>query len=706
MAQMRLPFLSLVVLLMSFSLKAQPRFPEKTPDTEANRQLQKYWELRTSEIEQQASIDGIKSAEEWAKDAPKAREELFEMLGLSPRPEKTDLKPVITGKETPAGCVVEKLHFQSRPGLYVTANFYRPEGKIEKPLPTILYVCGHSVMKKDGVSFGNKAGYHHHGLWFARNGYCCLTIDTLQLGEIPGEHHGTHNLNKWWWVARGYTSAGVEAWNCIRALDYLETRPEVDKTRFGVTGRSGGGAYSWWIAALDERIKAAAPTAGITNMRNHVVDGCVEGHCDCMYYINTYRWDFDRVLALVAPRALMVCNTDRDDIFPVDGVFDLYQRARRLYAKLGKEGNIGLHIAEGPHKDTQPLNTGAFHWFERQLKGADIMVTTYTAAKKELQPEQLRVFQQLPADERNTKIDHEFVAKAEPMKVPSSFADWQTQRDGLMDTLKSKVFRSWPENAPKVTLTPTTVAEKDGIALAAFDFVSQEPFRLRLYVAHRAGLQPKDLELVALNVLDAEGWADFEATYGTSFPQHFTQAIQAKPDTEALEANKKMFANFKWGMAYLAPRGVGPTAWTGSEKAQNQRLRRFYLLGETLDSMQVYDVRRGVQALREVDGLGSTKLWLTASGKMGVHALYASLFEDGVSRLDLHAPPSSHMSGPFYLNVTRFMDVPDAAALAAERTKVVLYTSDKAPWSLVQDSAKKLGWEKNVQLRDPVPEQK
>ena len=93
---------------------------------------------------------------------------------------------------------------------------------------------------------------------------------------------------------RGYTPAGVEAWNCIRALDYLETRPEVDPKRLGVTGRSGGGAYSWWIAAIDERIKAAVPVAGITDLQNHVVDGCVEGHCDCMYMVNTYRWDYPR----------------------------------------------------------------------------------------------------------------------------------------------------------------------------------------------------------------------------------------------------------------------------------------------------------------------------------------------------------------------------------------------------------------------------
>ena len=107
----------------------------------------------------------------------------------------------------------------------------------------------------------------------------------------------------WWWNSRGYTPAGVEAWNCMRALDYLETRPEVDKTRFGVTGRSGGGAYSWWITALDDRIKVAVPVAGITDLQNHVVDGAVEGHCDCMFIVNTYRWDYPQVAALARTAA-------------------------------------------------------------------------------------------------------------------------------------------------------------------------------------------------------------------------------------------------------------------------------------------------------------------------------------------------------------------------------------------------------------------
>ncbi len=697
---MRIPFLFLFAVTF---VHAQGRFPEKTQDTEANRTLQRYWESRSAEVKKSGSLDSIRSRADWEQEAPKARAELFDMMGLNPLPQRTDLKPVITGSLTAEGVVIEKLHFQSLPQLYVTADFYKPAGRIDKPLPTILYLCGHASMKKDGVSFGNKTGYHHHGLWFARHGFCCLVIDTVELGEIPGEHHGTYNLGKWWWVARGYTPAGVEAWNGIRALDYLETRPEVDKDRFGVTGRSGGGAYSWWVAALDERIKCAAPTAGITTMKNHVVDGCIEGHCDCMYFVNTYGWDFDRVMALVAPRPLLVCNTDRDDIFPVDGVYDLYTSTRRIYGLLGKEANIGLHVAEGPHKDTQPLNTGAFHWFERYLKGADLMLTTGGAARKELEPEQLRVFQDLPKDERNTRIDREFVPLAKAMTPPAALPEWQTQRDGLMAALRDKVFRAWPASASAPIVTATTTAEKDGIALTAYDFVSQDPFRLRLYIAHRAGLALKDLELAALNVLDTSGWSDFEATYGSSFPQHFLTPITAKPDDKALESNRKMFESFKWGMAYIAPRGIGATAWTGSEKAQNHRLRRFYLLGETLDSTRVYDIRRTVEAIRQLDGLGTTKLWLTASGPMGINALYASLFTEGITRLDLHDAPTSHMDGPFYLNVLRHLDIPTAAALAAERTKIVLYTADKPAWSLLTESAKNLGWEKNVQLREPTP---
>ena len=260
------------------------------------------------------------------------------------------------------------LYFQSRPHLYVTGNLYLPK-KRNGRAPAILYVCGHSASRKNGISYGNKTNYQHHGAWFAQNGYVCLVIDTLQMGEIEGIHHGTYRENMWWWNARGYTPAGVETWNSIRAIDYLVSRPEVDPDRIGMTGRSGGGAYSWYAAALDDRIKAAVPVAGITNLHNHVVDGCVEGHCDCMYMMNTYRWDYPQLAALLAPRPLLISNTDRDKLFPFDGVVDIYQKVRRLYELDGKGDDIALQMAGGPHEDLQVLQLYALQWFNQYLKG-------------------------------------------------------------------------------------------------------------------------------------------------------------------------------------------------------------------------------------------------------------------------------------------------------------------------------------------------
>ncbi len=692
----------LFAFLLSASLQAAP-YPEKTPDTVGNRLLQRYWQTQVDEIEQTGGLKDIQTAEDWRQKAPEYRRQLAEMLGLHPMPVRTPLMATRTGELAGDGWRVEKLHYQAVPGLYVTANLYLP-AKVEKPLPAILYVCGHANVMKDGISYGNKTGYHHHGVWFARHGYVCLIIDTVQLGEIRGEHHGTYGKGRWWWVSRGYTPAGLEAWSGIRGLDYLETRAEVDASRLGVTGRSGGGAYSWWVAALDDRIKAAAPTAGVTSMRNHVVDGCIEGHCDCMFFVNTYRWDFDRLVALVAPRPLLICNTDKDSIFPIDGVFQVHQRVRRIYQLLGADEKLGLQVAEGPHKDLQPLNIGAFHWFERHLKGADPMAVLNQGAEKLLEPEALRVFTQLPTDEKNTTIDQSFVPQASVPEVPVSAEAWAKQKQAWKKVLGEKVLAGWPQHAPAVAPVLAGQSEQDGISLSAYDFQSEPGLPLRLYVAHRAGMKAQDLELVVLNLLDEEGWGQFSRTYQRRFSLLWQPGLPSVgPDDAAFESERKMFQNFHWGMAYLAPRGVGPTAWSGSEKAQNQRLRRFYLLGQTADSMRAWDIRRGVQALRGVSGLEKKPIWLQAEQAMAVNALYASLFEDGIARLDLHELPASHAQGPAYLNVLKYLDLPQVAALAVDRTRVILYTAEEKPWAWTTALARGLGLpEKQWQIRKPV----
>ncbi len=384
-----------------------------------------------------------RSLDEFHDPAKRARlqVEVLDMFGLSPMPERGDLRAVVTGRIEHEKVAVEKIHFQSSPGLYVTANLYLPR-QITAPLPAILYVCGHSEVKTNGISFGNKAGYGHHGAWFARNGFACLVIDTLQLGEIPGLHHGTYREGRWWWNSRGYSPAAVEAWNGIRALDYLETRPEIDKSRLGVTGRSGGGAYSWSAIALDPRVKAAAPVAGITDLRNYVVDGAVEGHCDCMFFVNTHGWDYPMLAACAAPKPLLIVNTDQDSIFPLDGVVRLHQKVAGLYRLFGQPNNLGLVIGPGPHKDTQDLQIPVFRWFNRHLRGVEPLIDL--PATNHFTPTQLRVFGELPADQRNTTVDEWFIPKAAPGPSIATSSEWGRQRQIWMAGLKEKVFRNWP----------------------------------------------------------------------------------------------------------------------------------------------------------------------------------------------------------------------------------------------------------------------
>ena len=149
-----------------------------TKPTPGDAMLAQYFEIETRRITNR-SLASIKNADDWNLQKSTYRRQLFEMLGLQPLPARSDLKAKVTGSTEREGVIVENILFQSRPGLYVTANFYRPAEQ-DGPLPTILYVCGHGRVKIDGVSYGNKVNYQHHGTWFAKNGYTCLTIDTLE----------------------------------------------------------------------------------------------------------------------------------------------------------------------------------------------------------------------------------------------------------------------------------------------------------------------------------------------------------------------------------------------------------------------------------------------------------------------------------------------------------------------------------------------
>lgn len=664
-------FLLAVGLLIGMGATHAMGAEEPVVELPGDRMLAAYFRHETARLAD-GELYGMDSLAEWERRKPILRRQLLEMLGLDPLPERSELQPRITGVTQGDGFRVERLHFQSLPSLYVTANLYLPN-QVDRPSPAVLYVCGHSEVKKDGVSYGNKVGYQHHGAWFARHGYVCLVIDTLQLGEIPGMHHGLYRYDQWQWVNYGYTPAGVEAWNCVRALDYLETRAEVDRTRLGVTGRSGGGAYSWWITAIDDRIRAAVPVAGITDLEDHVVQGCVEGHCDCMYFVNTYGWDYATVAALAAPRPLLIANTDRDSIFPLDGVMRIHGKVRRIYELENAVEALGVAITTGPHEDTQELQVPAFRWFNHALKDGDESLID-EPTRKYFEPEQLRVFQELPKDERNTRIQEEFVKLAPRPEVPADRAAWNQQRGKWMAEVRAKCFRAWPGDDLSLNLSLVGVWKNKGIRLDVYDYDVHADVRLRLYALRED--RDELPENVALVIADEERWKQISSMLCVPFPDAFAdENLPASADGESTFGMARMSSGT---VVFCCPRGVGRTRWTDDPEERKHIERRFYLLGQTLDGMQVFDIRRAVQVVRSLRSANSQSgtLTLASSGRMAGNALYASLFEPGIDAIELEGLPATHEQGPYYLNVRRIWDMPQAVATAYESIEAVRITGD------------------------------
>lgn len=642
---------SLCILLVGVTAVTLAQNPSSPSPALGDAIIERYLQMETARL-QERFLDGARSKEEWEQSRSRLREEYLEMLGLWPLPERTPLKAKVTGTLERNGFKVEKLHYQSRPGLYVTANLYLPVSQpsaasgsgngASGKLPAVLYMCGHSNKGRDG----NKTAYQHHGIWFATHGYACLVLDTLQLGEIPGIHHGTYREGRWWWQAAGYTPAGVECWNAIRGLDYLQSRPEVDPDRIAATGRSGGGAATLWVAAADERVKVAVPVSGMSDWQCHVVDQIIQGHCDCMFPINTYRWDFTTIAALVAPRPMLVLNSGHDGIFPMSGNERMREKLERLYKFYTPKTDalFDVGVTPGGHNDNVPLRLMAYRWINTHLKKDPKEVDEPQVPP--IDGKDLRVFPEpsdIPTDAINARADDTFVRRA-AVALPAdakSFAAWQQQ---MLTELRARVFREWPDQVPAAV--PLGKDQAGRILLAT------EPGMA--VVATRAARPGKAdrLWLIVLNPDDADD----------KLPKWATKVVK---DDEAV--------------VLLSPRGCGSLKWTVRKPALPERA--LALLGRTVDTGRVWDVQAAARWLHEGEE-PHKHLAVAGQGRGGVIAAYATLFESCIEEIRLVEPPASHKDGPTFLNVLRVLDVPEALGMLAPRPVTLIH----APASLVEQT--------------------
>ena len=567
----------------------------------------------------------------WEPVAEARREELREMLGLAPPPPKTALNVRVTGILDRGSYTIEKIAFESLSRVYVTANLYVPKSPAG-PKPAILYVCGHAP-----TPHGAKTAYQRHGHTLAKHGYVALLIDPIQIAETFALHHGVLNNEMPEWYARGYTPAGLEVWNMIRALDYLEIRPEVDPARFGVTGRSGGAAMSWFSAAVEPRLKAAVPVMGISTYAANVAANTQRLHCDCMFPINSRLHDMLHQGALIVPRPVLMAHGRQDALFPAPGYEEFERVLGRLYDGYGAHERFRNVVVETGHADSDFLRAESVKWFDRFL--AEVPAREIDTEFEEVPPADLTVFGgRPPADALNYRA-HELFIPAPPEPRFSTLAGWTARRAELLGLLRERVFGAFPAPAPAPVARSGRSAAPAGFESLE---IETEP-GIAVEALFRAAPEPGGLALV---------WI----------------ASDGEDDTAIRDTLRQVAGSRTNSVLIVRPRGVGEVGWT--KTARKDIERNAMHLGRTVDSMRLWDVLQAVRVLRE--RTGGAPVAVAGIGVSAGLALYAGILDEQVAQAILFSAPSSHVEGPIFLNVLRYTDLPEAAALMAPR-RVTFY---------------------------------
>ncbi|MEX2580488.1 MAG: acetylxylan esterase [Verrucomicrobiales bacterium] len=579
-----------------------------------------------------ASLAAPLPPDQWADTVEERREMWLEMLGLSPLPERTPLEATVTGTLERGDYVVEKVHFQSLTGAHVAGNLYRP-AEVTEPLPAVLYLCGHTKGKVNDP-------YQANPRWFGQHGYVALVLDPIQLGECQGFHHGTHRADRWDWPSRGYTPLGTEVWNAMRALDYLETRPDVDPERMGVTGLSGGGVVSWCLGAADERVKAVAPVCQTGSIEDVVADRSTDGHCDCAFWINYYRWCWPDLGALIAPRALMIAAGSEDLLWRPTGYRDVAHRIRHQYAALDVPENFELVEDLTPHGYTPKLRQAIFTWFNTHLKGDPTPVEDDVTDHVEPE-ENLLVFEgKLPEDDRMRHVDTLLVRQGELPEVDRE-SDWLAHQAEALDRLRDTTFRHIPQDAmPRPLEIRQDGGNKSGEVFATHAFDTIDGLTLRMKTTrHREA--PPAVPAVAY-AMQPDATRTF-AGGGVSRPGVGAPFLKAGVEVR-----------------HTAATSVGPGyLWT---------LRRTYpLLGQTLPERQTFDLLAGIALIRAETAAGPVAVF--GQGPTAPLAVYAALLDPEISEVILTDPPASHEDPDTaeFLGVLRVGDLPHNLALLYPR---------------------------------------
>jgi cephalosporin-C deacetylase-like acetyl esterase len=598
------------------------------------------------------SIRALKTAESWKARQAAVRATLDRVVG--PFPERTPLNARILGTIAKEGYTIEKVVFDSVPNFHVTGCLFLPNQRRGKA-PAILNVIGHT-----DISF-RAPSYQRLILNLVKKGFIVFAIDPIGQGErlqyydpaqrrsLVGGATTEHSYFGRQCFIAGSSAARYFTWDGIRAIDYLAARPEVDASRIGVTGISGGGTQTSYIAAMDDRVVAAAPAnyiAGFRRLLESIGPQDAEQNFNAGILHGIDHADF---LEVRAPRPTLVVATTRD-FFSIQGTRETFAEAREAFRLLGSPDNLSMVEDDFGHGYTRKTREAIYRFFQRYLNHpgdpADEEVATLPEAELTVTPTG-QVSDSLGGEtvfSLNRSLAEKLAARLEASRqnLPSHLERVRTEARRISgypsgDSLSSIVYRGR--------------YARDGYSLDMF--VLQGEGNCLVPVLYMTpDLQGRRPALIYLH------------------PQGKSAA--AGPGGEAEQLVKR-------GVAVLMPdlAGTGESGRAGDAVA--------FLagqIGRSIAGVRAGEIAQCVRFLRGRDEIDGERIGAIARGELAIPLLHAAAFDQSIKKIALLEPLVSFQSvvenryytldpAALVCNALTAYDLPDLAASLAPRALLV-----------------------------------
>jgi cephalosporin-C deacetylase-like acetyl esterase len=544
---------------------------------------------------------------------------LAEIGGL---PEKTPLNAKITGTLERDGYRVEKLIYESQPRYYVTASVLVPKTG-RAPFPAVIGTAGHSL---DGKAY---EVYQRAWIGMAKRGILVLAYDPPGQGErfeyldpatgksrLPGGGTGEHSMAGLQCLLTGTTIARWFIQDGIRALDYLLTRGDVDPKRIGVTGNSGGGTQSSYLAAFEPRLAAAAPACYITSWEK-LWSG--PGPQDAEQVFPRFLadgLDFPDFLVAFAPKPIQMATAIKD-FFPIDGARATYAEAQRTFQVLGAGDRMGYFEFDDPHGWSPPRREATYRWFSRWL-----LDRPDDGAEGTFDVDPPKALYSTTTGQVSTSIPG-----AETV---------QSMNAALAEQLQAKRTGAGGKDLPALIRSRLRMASATVVpASSPKGKVDRQGYRIEK-IELRA--EP-DIVVPALAFVPAGGAARKPAVLWVNAAGKAKDAEEGGPIERVVRSGRIVLA--------VDPRGWGegapPPGTREGYTRLYQRSMRAILVGRTMAGMQTADVLGAFAYLAARPDVDAKRIAIVGKGNGGVVALFAAALEPRIARVACEKSPASYL---------------------------------------------------------------